>query len=271
MWILHFIPKNLLSFIVGKLVQIRWPPPLGPWAVRWFIKCYNIDMSEAEQNSYPSIGSLFARRLKAGQRPISPSNYVHPADSKIIMAQKIENDHLIQAKNKTYSLKEFIKGTDKEVSILQKGQALTYYLCPTDYHRVHSPVDGEITSCHYIPGRLWPVNPWGVENISQLFSMNERVLIWIQTKRGPIVVAMVGAINVGRITLSFEPKIVTNYKHFRKNHKVDYTLPQPLKKGQELGVFHMGSTVIILAAQDIIPSNIPQIPLKVRLGESFNC
>ena len=274
MWVLYFIPKNLLSFIVGKLVQVRLLKPLGPWTVQWFIKYYNIDISEAKQDSYPSIGDLFVRQLKPGLRPISHASYVHPADSEIVTAHPIESDHLVQTKGKTYSLKEFIKGSDEELSVLRYGWALTYYLCPTDYHRVHSPVEGEIESCRYIPGRLWPVNPWSVENISQLFSVNERVVISVMTARGPVTIVMVGATNVGRITLSFEPKIVTNREHFRQPHRIDYIHPQPIRKGEELGVFHMGSTVVVLAAPGVVESGktIPLIiktPLRVRFGESF--
>ena len=266
MWILYFIPKNLLSFIVGVLTRVRLPKPLGPRTLQWFIKRYHIDMSEAEFSSYPSIGDLFTRRLKPGLRPISQANYVHPADSQITLSHPIKGDDLIQAKDKTYSLKEFIKGTDNELSALRNGQALTYYLCPTDYHRVHSPVDGEITSCYYIPGRLWPVNPWSVENISQLFSVNERVVIWIKTTKGPLALVMVGATNVGRITLPFEPGVTTNNKHFRRPQQFNYTSPKAIQKGEELGVFHMGSTVIVLAAPGIAPTSI-KTPLKVRFGE----
>lgn len=270
MWILYFVPKNLLSFIVGKIVQIRWPSPLGPWTVRWFVKRYHIDLSEAEKTFYPSIGALFVRRLKPGLRPISRSNYVHPTDSTLITSHPLEGNDLIQAKNKSYSLKELTRGTNQELSCLQGGWALTYYLSPTDYHRVHSPVDGEIRFCQYIPGRLWPVNPWSVENISQLFSVNERILIGIQTARGLLILVMVGATNVGRITLSFEPTIVTNRKHFCNSHRVDYTPTKSIKKGEELGVFNMGSTVIVLAAPGVTGSqSLVKTPLKVCLGESL--
>ena len=277
MWILYFIPKNLLSFIVGKLAQVCWPKPLGSWTVQWFIKRYHINVSEAEYDSYPSIGELFVRRLKPGVRPISQESYVHPVDAEIVMAHQIESDHLIQTKNKTYSLKKFIYGTEEELLTLGGGQAVTYYLCPTDYHRVHSPVDGEIEFCQYIPGRLWPVNPWSVEHISQVFSINERVVIWIQTQKGSIAVVMVGATNVGRITLSFDPQIITNNKHFRKPSRTNYTPPHFIRKGEELGIFYMGSTVIVLAAPDVIGGKQAlgrnplgdRLPLKVHFGESF--
>ncbi len=277
MWFLYFIPKNFLSFFVGKLVRIRCPQPLGFWLVQWFIKKYSIDMSEAEKDFYSSIGDLFVRRLKHGLRPLSQDHYVHPADSTLTGVQSIDGDQLIQAKDKFYSLKTFIHGTEEELKTFKGGGVLTYYLCPTDYHRVHSPMEGLVESCEYLPGRLWPVNPWSVENISQLFSINERVIIRLQTPHGPLILVMVGATNVGQITLSFEPEIITNVQHFRKPRRIHYSTPLPIKKGEELGVFHMGSTVIVLTSKNLnlvsteIASQKPTAPLpaQVKWGESF--
>ena len=251
MWLLYLVPKNLLSFLVGRLAHIRWPKPLGPWTVQCFIKFYKVQMEEAEKDSYPSIGELFTRRLKPGVRPLSAESYVHPVDGHISSFHRIEGDDLIQAKGKFYSLKTFIGGSEGELSALEGGVALTYYLCPTDYHRVHSPVEGQIEFCRYIPGRLWPVNPWGVDHISQIFAINERVIMGLKTRRGFLTVVMVGATNVGRITLSFEPRIVTNHKHFRHSDEMVYAPPRFIEKGEELGVFNMGSTVIVLASEGV--------------------
>ena len=268
-WILYFVPKNFLSFVVGRFVHIRWPAPLGPWLVEWFIKRYHVNMSEAKEASYNSIGELFTRYLKPGVRPICGASYVHPADSTLVQIQTIQGDFLVQAKGKTYSFKEFIKGTDQQVGEFYGGKALTYYLCPTDCHRVYSPMEGQINSCHYIPGRLWPVNPWAMEHISQLFSLNERVVTWIKTPRGPLVVVMVGATNVGWISLSFE-KIKTNHKPFRRPLYITYLeRVVRIQKAQELGAFHMGSTVIVLAAKGVIEMTECSLPLKVYLGQGF--
>ncbi|MNL41466.1 Phosphatidylserine decarboxylase proenzyme [compost metagenome] len=124
---------------------------------------------------------------------------------------------------------------------------MTYYLCPTDYHRVHSPVDGEITDVRYMPGELWPVNEWSTTNVPDLFSVNERVLVEIQTDLGPVGVVFVGATNVGHIVLSFDDKIKGNQKmgpHIFQ-HKT-YSPEIPTHKGSELGMFRMGSTVVML-------------------------
>lgn len=249
MWLLYIVPKNLLSFLVGWIVRLKLPFGWGAWSVKWFIRYYQINMNEAESSDYLSIGQLFTRKLKEGARPLDSSFYVHPADAKITNCGVIEKNILFQAKGKQYQTSDLLKDSSRS----REGWSyLTYYLCPTDYHRVHSPVSGEILECTYIPGRLWPVNPWSVNHISQLFSVNERVVIKIKTEKGIVFAAMVGATNVGRISLGFEPSIVTNTQLFKKEKLCSYNPPQPIVKGSELGVFHMGSTVIVIAEKGII-------------------
>ena len=157
---------------------------------------------------------------------------------------------LIQAKNKFYDVKDLtedLKAMDK----YNNGSFLTYYLCPTDYHRVHSPVTGYIKRVVHIPGALWPVNSWSTENIHELFSINERVLVEIETERGLVAVMFVGATNVGQICLSFDSKIrgnqlMSNAVHEKKYENLKVT------KGDELGMFRMGSTVVMLYATDVL-------------------
>jgi phosphatidylserine decarboxylase len=123
---------------------------------------------------------------------------------------------------------------------------MTYYLCPTDYHRVHSPVDGAITDVRYMPGELWPVNDWSTTNVPNMFALNERILVEIQTDLGPVAAVFVGATNVGHICLSFDPTIQGNqtgphiFKHKRYSPEI------PVHKGSELGMFRMGSTVVMI-------------------------
>lgn len=224
----------------------------GPsvWArlsVRAFAWFYNINLTEAEKpyGEYPSIGDFFIRRLKSGTRPIANSWAVHPADSKITQAAVIDDGTLIQAKGITYKLSEFTQDVDCDKK-WAGGFFLTYYLCPTDYHRVHSPVDGEITSVRYMPGELWPVNEWSTTNIKDLFSINERVLVEIDTDLGPVGVVFVGATNVGHICLSFDEKIQGNQKGPHIFQHKFYSPEIPTHKGSELGMFRMGSTVVML-------------------------
>lgn len=228
-------------------MHLPLPGFLRPWSILTFAKMYQINLEEAEKpyDQYNSIGDFFVRRLKPGARPIDQSVLVHPADSQITQLESIQDGKLIQAKGKTYSLSDFI-GRPQAQEEWKKGFFVTYYLCPTDYHRVHSPVDGEIIEVTHIPGQLWPVNQWSVENIDQLFSINERVVLRIRTSQGIVALVFVGATNVGKISLSFDQTIVSNnLKDHQPVHKV-YSQPISIQKGQELGMFHMGSTVVMV-------------------------
>lgn len=245
--ITRILPKRRLSRWVGKLMH--WQPPtfLARASVRLFAGFYNIDLTEAEKpyDQYPSIGEFFVRRLKPGIRPVAEAWAVHPADSQITQCAVIDGDSLIQAKGLKYSLSNFTQDPEAHKK-WSGGIFLTYYLCPTDYHRVHSPVDGVITDVRYMPGSLWPVNEWSTTNIANLFSVNERILVEIETDLGPVAVVFVGATNVGHIVLSFDEKVQGNQKgpHIFSHKK--YSPPINVHKGQELGMFRMGSTVVML-------------------------
>lgn len=276
MILLWLVPKNLLSYIVGLLVHLPLPAPLSTWSMTLFVNHYNINMEEAEYpiKHYKSIGDLFIRRLKPGVRPISNEKLVHPADAELTSRGKVNDNTLIQAKGRAYTLDKFLQtsGTKGEQfkGDLQDGSYLTYYLCPTDYHRVHSPVDGEIVSAVHVPGYLWPVNDWSVTNIDELFAINERVIVWIKTEWGPVAVVFVGATNVGKMTMSFDEELVTNqyFKGQKLKEKV-YDTPIPVKRGDELGIFNMGSTVIMVYPNAAL-SEIPEKQnWKTRMGEGL--
>lgn len=267
--LLFVLPKNLLSYWIGKLVHLPLPQPFGKWSVSWFAKRYKINMDEAELpiEQYRSIGRLFIRNLKSGVRPVAEDLIVHPADAEITTFGKIESDELIQAKDKKYLLSEFV-GDNSAAEKFKNGYYLTYYLCPTDYHQVHSPVEGKIVKAHYFPGYLWPVNPWSVRNIDCLFAVNERVVVWIETDKGLVALTLVGATNVGKMSLAFDSDIVTNQNPLSPQEKVKaYENPILVKKGDPLGVFHMGSTVIMAYSEGHL-EKLP-IPGQTRMGEGL--
>ena len=269
--LLRFVPKNLLSYIVGILVSIKLPKLLSRPAKRLFVKTFKINMDEAEYplDYYESMGAVFTRRLKEGIRPIG-EGVVHPVDGILSIGGPITSDYLVQAKGKTYSIDEFLK--EESSAAYKNGFSVTYYLCPTDYHRVHSPIDGEIVECTYIPGALWPVNGWSVENVSQLFCRNERLVLKIRPNSDPnalLSLVMVGATNVGKMTLAIDSQVVTNAGHVRLFHRKVYEKPIGIERGQELGTFHMGSTVVCLYSQGegIVSLEKPVSQHSVRMGE----
>ncbi len=269
-FIVKYLPRKWMSRWVGILVHLR-----GPWSqvlIRVFAWYYRINAKEAELalDRYPSLGEFFVRKLKSGARPLSSSWALHPADSRITEFGRIDQGTLVQAKGQTYKLTQFIEDPEAHVKYDQ-GTFLTYYLCPTDYHRVHSPVAGFIRSATYMPGDLWPVNAWSTKNIPRLFRSNERVYVEIATEFGPVGVVFVGATNVGSIVLPFLPQLVTNQGRRAQR----YVLPVPLEvgKGEELGMFRMGSTVVLLLSAEI-RKKWPLVPItsgqSVRVGTSLS-
>jgi phosphatidylserine decarboxylase len=253
MIILYLLPKNLMSRIVGFLMDIEWPAPIHLFLLKSFANHFQINLSEAEYeiSSYPSIGKFFARKLKLNLRPIAHSHYLHPSDSVITECAKIENGQLIQAKGLKYSLAEFLS-FQNGWEVYQNGFFCTYYLCPTDYHRVHSSVTGVISQAFHITGNLWPVNAWSTSTIANLFSVNERVVVEIQTNFGKIAQVFVGATNVGKISLSFVDGFYSNSGSHSKVTHVPFDKNLQIQKGDELGCFHMGSTVVVLFSPEFI-------------------
>jgi phosphatidylserine decarboxylase len=267
--LLYFVPKNLISYIIGFLVDVKWPEPFNQSLKVWFVKRYHIDMKEAEKTieEYTTLAKLFSRKLKPGLRPVG-EGFVHPCDGKLTMGSRIENGQLIQAKGKYFNLKSLLAGQEYW-SEFEGGHFLTYYLCPTDYHRVHFPEAGKIISCTHVPGVLWPVNKWSVNHISDLFSVNERTLTYMETDKGKLVLIMVGATNVGKITMSFDKNIVTNQSHFRKLQTHNYNPKITVKKGDEVGVFNMGSTVVLLTTPGFFENKPSHYEISTRMGESL--
>lgn len=267
--ILYVLPKNLISYLFGLLAQISWPGFVVREVIRAFAKIYNIDLYEAEReiHEYKNLDDFFTRKLKVGIRPLG-KGVVHPADSDLTQYGKMGGETLIQAKGMTYSLKEFLQNEALSERLLN-GYFFLYYLCPTDYHRVHCPVDGKITDIHYIPGKLWPVNKWSTAHIKNLFAINERVVVNIETAQGVCSLVMVGATNVGKMTLTFDKDIVTNNFFDRRPIKKVYDQPIPVLRGDDLGAFHMGSTVVMVYEKSFFPEGARFATGKVRVCESL--
>lgn len=270
--VMPVIPKNHVSYVVGQTMHASLPGMLGRLSVAAFVKAFHINMDEAEFpiEHYRTVGELFTRRLKPGARPIA-DGIVHPVDARLTQVGRIHDGILIQCKGKSYQLMDLLN--DEHLARrFEGGMYLTYYLCPTDYHRVHAPMDGELIGSRYIPGHLWPVNEWSVNNIRGLFAINERVIMEMNTERGLVAQVMVGATNVGKITLSFDSGLVTNAWGRSSGDQVKrYSPSVSIKKGQEMGIFNMGSSVIMLYDK-IVAATIkaPLFPVTVRLGEAVS-
>lgn len=268
--ILSFLPRKWLSRFVGFLMHVQLPPFLADISIKSFAWYYSINTEEAEKSmtQYLSIGSFFSRRLKKGARPISNAWAVHPADSEILQCGRITKNTLIQAKGRNFDLVQLTEDPEAEEKY-NDGYFITYYLCPTDYHRVHSPVSGFVKSVMYRNGDLWPVNKTSVALVRNLYIQNERLMGEIATEYGAVGVIMVGATNVGSMTLAFDKKVRTNRFSQSKRHL--YKVPLEIKKGDEFGTFHMGSTVIVLYGKEFREHFKSQfsLPNRTRVGQAL--
>ncbi len=266
---LRYVPKNHFSRAVGRLVHTRLPKPLSRRLVRWFAKTYQIDLDAAARpaDEYPSIGHFFIRDLREGLRPIE-SDFVSPADATLRAFGLVENGRLEQVKGKSYTVARFL-GDDADAQRYAGGAFFNLYLSPQDYHHVHSPVSGTIVRSAHIPGKLWPVNDWSMANIDELFSVNERVVTYIDGALGRVAVVMIGATNVGKMTVTYD-SFISNAGAFKTAVR-DYATPIPIAAGDRLGTFHMGSSVVVLLEPGRV--DLTKVRLepkqKVRYGMAF--
>lgn len=271
MKLLHYLPLAYISWFVGKLANLPLPQPLARWSIRIFAQIYKIDDTNATKplNSYRSIGDFFTRDLRAEFRPIS-EGIVSPVDGMLRGCQNLSvGADLTQVKGKVYALSKLL-ADDSSISTLQDGQLWNFYLSPSDAHHIHSPVDGTIIKTVHIPGKLWPVNDWALGSIDDLFAVNERLVTFIQTTEGLVAVIMVGATNVGRISLAYAD-FETNRAPWRKktvttiNHGADVIV----SKGQKIGTFKMGSSVLVVTQQRLVEAFPKEFPMSVQYGQSL--
>lgn len=265
---LAVVPQHGLSRLTRRLVEVR-----SPAAVRWFAGQFGIDLAEAEHpiDHYGSILELFTRRLKPGLRPLDPdpAALLCPVDGVLDAFGSVQDGLLLQAKGRSYTLAALL-ADEALAAQFEGGTFSTLYLSPKDYHRVHSPADVAVSSVTHVPGALWPVNQRAVREVDGLFAKNERLVMLLESERfGRMAYVMVGATNVGHMRLYFDEDVVTNVPRPRIGRK-EYTPPRPLARGAELGVFEMGSTVILITTNRFRfePSLESGAPVRVgqRLG-----
>lgn len=267
---LRLLPKNLVSRAVGVAARAPLPAPFATLSVRVFSRLFEIAVEEADRplEQYATLSDFFVRRLRTGARPIDrrPGVAVAPADGRILNAGRIEGGLLLQAKGRRYRLDELL-GDTADAARFQGGAWATIYLSPRDYHRVHHPVEGEVQAARYIPGHLWPVNRAAVENIDDLFCVNERLVTFVKGPLGEVAVVMVGATSVGEISAGFDADLRTN-RGGAGCHKV-YAPPIPVNRGDELGVFHLGSTAIVLFARPDLQLEPTAPGQPIRMGQAI--
>ena len=278
--LMKFIPQNLISFISGYLARLELPGVLQRVFNRLFVLIFGIDMSESELSSehFRSIEDLFTRKLQVGARR-TQGEVSSPSDGFLAVSMAPEDGGVVQAKGINYPIKELVLGNQAGFSDgFIPGWVSTIYLAPHNYHRVHSPVSGELRSIRYIPGKLWPVNKAAVLKVPRLFIQNERLVFEIETKsHGKVYVVMVGAFNVGRMESRFWPKFASNsWKRQFTRSPMEKGMQLPastmVEQGDELGVFMLGSTVVTVfskAFADAFDFYQGQGDETIRMGQSL--
>jgi len=261
------LPQHLLSKLMFRFARIR-----APWIknsfTSWFVSKYKVNLNEAELEDikeYKHFNDFFTRSLKAGSRPLSDSKVVSPVDGEVSQFGSIEESMIVQAKGKKFSIEALLADNSKDDLY---SSFATIYLSPKDYHRIHMPFDGRLKLMKYIPGNLFSVNQRTVNNIDQVFARNERLICYFDSEYGEIALVMVGAIFVGSMETSWEGQITPPYDKSVKTYQYE-SRQIDLSKGEELGRFNMGSTVILL-----MPKGSPKLNLDtgqvLNMGQSIS-
>jgi phosphatidylserine decarboxylase len=257
---------------VGAATRVPLPGPVGRGVMGAFARRYRIDLSECgDLSGFRTFGDFFARPLRPGLRPVAPGDdvVVSPVDAVVSETGLSREGRLVQAKGIDYTLSALV--ADERIGARLAGGAwATLYLSPRDYHRIHFPLPGRVLGWRYVPGRLWPVNPASVKNVPGLFTVNERLVTLLDSPLGLCAIVAVGATVVGRVRATFDAGVpVTNLPGAGAASR-DYAAPIPVAKGQELGAFEMGSTVILAFEPGRVALAASIAPgVRVRVGEAI--
>ena len=265
----HF--TSAISRAFGKFANREFGSTLQNIINSSYVKLMGLDMSNfAPSSSYKSLKELFIRELK--KEPVidaSVSSVISPCDAKVIAFGKTKGFQAYQIKGMEYNTKSLISEKySKDFELLQGGKYVNFYLSPKDYHRYHIPFDLKVLSILYLPGKLYPVNLPLLKSKKGLYLENERVVIEVVDRYNhKHFIVLVGALNVGKMVVTFEPKIKTN-SIYSKEFMIEYKEPKFFRKGELFGWFEMGSTIVMLSQKDSIDWNL-RIDQKVSFGDKI--
>jgi phosphatidylserine decarboxylase len=249
----YLIPQHTLSRAVYRITRCKWKP-LKNFLIKSFVSWFKVDMSLAKQpdgTTYIHFNDFFTRELRPDARPIvgDKNTIISPVDGSISQIGKINSGDIFQAKDRLYDLNALLAGDHEMAENFKDGQFTTLYLSPRDYHRIHMPLDGKLIKMTYAPGKLFAVNNHTVKVVEQLFARNERIISYFETAIGSMAIIMVGAMNVGSMETVWAGEITpTNNRSITITDYKDRQIY--LKRGDEIGRFNMGSTVIVLFGKD---------------------
>jgi len=265
---LELIARPRVSQVMHRIVTSRPPKPILRAATSIFSRVYDVEVHEADRPiaEYETFQAFFTRKLKPGLRPVERDAAIvpSPSDGRLTACGPLGAGTLVQAKGVEYSL-DALLGSGEDAEPYRGGSYAVVYLAPYNYHRVHVPCDGTLTHWRYVPGALYPVNSMGLKHVHGLFARNERVIGHFDSEFGKVAQIMVGATFVGHMTVSFAD-IVSNAGQ-PASGKVDLEAPLAMQRGEEFGVFEMGSTVVLIFDR---PDIAPALPLGsvIKMGEA---
>ncbi|MES2934392.1 MAG: archaetidylserine decarboxylase [Pseudomonadota bacterium] len=264
----YLMPKQALTAFAGLVANAK-AGALTTRLIEWFIGRYGVNMAEAANPdiaSYQSFNEFFTRPLRNGARPIDPAAFICPVDGAISQFGAIKQDQLFQAKGHSFSTAALVGGDQQLAAQFQDGSFANLYLSPKDYHRIHMPCDGRLTRMIYVPGALFSVNPTTARGVPGLFARNERVVCVFDSAHGPFVLTLVGATIVGSMATVWHG--IVNPPRTREVREWLYPKPIILKKGEEMGRFLLGSTVVMLFPKGVLEFNSDWQPAgAVQLGQ----
>ena len=267
----YLTPKRALTVFAGRIASAR-AGALTTALIRRFVARYNVNMAEAANPdiaSYASFNDFFTRALRNGARPLAKADLICPVDGAISQFGAIAHDQIFQAKGHHYSTAALLGGDAAEAEPFHNGHFATLYLSPRDYHRIHMPCNGQLRRMVHVPGDLFSVNPTTARGVPGLFARNERVVCFFDSANGPFVLVLVGATIVGSMATVWHglvnpprPAEARTWDYADKNIR--------LKKGEEMGRFLLGSTVVMLFPAGPLRFNPDWAPARaIRLGEAM--
>jgi len=267
----YLLPKRALKVLAGRFAAShnRW---WTRWVIPWFIARYGVNMAEAanpDPAGYASFNDFFTRALRPDARPLAQADCVSPVDGTVIQCGPIKGDQILQAKGHRYSTRALVGGDATLAALFHSGQAVTLYLSPRDYHRIHMPCAGRLLRMIHIPGDLFSVNPATVRGVPGLFARNERVVCVFESARGLFVLTLVGATIVGSIATVWHGVVSPPRPGVVREWRYDGQAIV-LGPGDEVGRFLLGSTVVMLFPANFLRLQANWVPGRsVRMGEAM--
>jgi phosphatidylserine decarboxylase len=258
---------NSVSRLFGKFANVRFPEPIQRLINTTYVSAMEVDLRDFNPvESYDTLNALFTRKLAQDKHFDENANvFISPVDARITAQGKLKEDTLMQIKGMDYSVQDLLTDNAGYIDHVLNGDFITFYLSPTDYHRYHAPTTSHLKKLIHVPGTLYAVNEPSAKTRTNLFVQNERVILECEHPTGNMFyLVFVGALNVGNMVFEFEPRVETNTKSTSvKVYEYDHN---KINKGEDLGCFKMGSSVVLVSQKDFLELKTT-VNQKVKFGD----